>query len=105
MLDTRHLQHLITDEQLQHFDEQGYLILEDVLPQGLVKELEVPVDRIHQEYLDEKGQAARYSNFFYRDFLGRGPMFIDLLDWYKTFPKVWGILGWNIYSYHSHLIV
>ena len=34
MLDKRHLQHLITDEQLQHFDEQGYLILEDVLPQA-----------------------------------------------------------------------
>ncbi len=105
MLDKRHLQHLITDEQLQHFDAQGYLILEDVLPQGLVKELEAPVDQIHQEYLDEKGPTARHSNFFYRDFLGRDQLFVDLLDWYKTFPKVWGILGWNIYSYHSHLIV
>ena len=70
-----------------------------------MKELEEPVDQIHQEYLDEKGPTAQHSNFFYRDFLGRDPMFIDLLDWYKTFPKVWGILGWNIYSYHSHLIV
>ena len=105
MLDKRHLQHLITDEQLQHFNDQGYLILENVLPLSLVKELEVPVDQIHQEYLDEKGPTARHSNFFYRDFLGRNQLFVDLLDWYKTFPKVWGILGWNIYSYHSHVIV
>ena len=64
MLDKRHLQHLITDEQLQHFNEQGYLIVENVLPHSLVTELEAPVDRIHQEHLDEKGPTARHSNFF-----------------------------------------
>jgi ectoine hydroxylase-related dioxygenase (phytanoyl-CoA dioxygenase family) len=46
-----------------------------------------------------------HKNFFYPNFLGRDQLFVNLLDWYKTFPKVWGILGWNIYSYHSHLII
>lgn len=105
MIDKRHLQHLITDEQLQQFNQQGYLIVENALPHSLVTELEDPVDQIHQEHLDGKGPTARHQNFFYRDFLGRDQLFVNLLDWYKTFPKVWGILGWNIYSYHSHLIV
>jgi hypothetical protein len=26
-------------------------------------------------------------------------------DWPRVFPKVWGILGWNIYVYHTHLDV
>ena len=105
MLDKRHLQHLITDEQLQQFNEQGYLIVENALPHSLVTKLEDRVDRIHQEHLDDKDPTARHTNFFYRDFLGRDQLFVNLLDWHTTFPKVWGILGWNVYSYHSHLIV
>ena len=105
MLDERHLQHLISEEQLQHFDQQGYLIVENALPQSLVSELEGCVDRIHQEQLDEKEVTTEPKNFFYRDFLGRDLRLTNLLDWYRTFPKIWGILGWNIYSYHSHLIV
>src|SRR5205814_3343636 len=27
------------------------------------------------------------------------------IDWPRIFPKVWGILGWNIYVYHTHLDV
>ena len=30
---------------------------------------------------------------------------MPLLDWYKTFPKVWGILGWHIQLYHTHMTV
>ena len=37
------------------------------------------------------------------NFAGKEQCFIDLLDNPKTFPKIWGILGWNIYLYHSHL--
>jgi hypothetical protein len=29
----------------------------------------------------------------------------NLVDYDKILPKVWGILGWNIYLYHAHLIV
>ena len=39
------------------------------------------------------------------DFIGRNPIYLKLLDWHKTFPKVWGVLGWNVKLYHSHLIV
>lgn len=111
MLDKHHLQHLITEEQLQQFNEQGYLVVENALPHDLVKELENRTDQIHQEHLDSgwdphtKSQLTSHKNFFYPNFLGRDQIFVNLLDWYKIFPKVWGILGWNIYSYHSHFIV
>ena len=37
------------------------------------------------------------------DFVGKDELFLELLDWPKTFPKVWGILSWHIQLYHSHL--
>ncbi len=111
MLDERHLQHQITEDELQQFNELGYLIVEDALPEELVKKLEKRVDEIHQEHLDSgwnphtKSATASNKTFFFPNFLGNHALFTNILDWYKVFPKVWGILGWNIYSYHSHLIV
>ena len=32
-------------------------------------------------------------------------LFLDLLDWPRIFPKVWGLLGWNTQLYHSHMTV
>lgn len=39
------------------------------------------------------------------DILHKDPSLLDLVDLPTVFPKVWGILGWNFYSYHSHLDV
>ena len=111
MLDERHLQHQITDEQHQKLNEDGYFIVENALPLNLVERLETRVDRIYQDHLDAgydphtKNQMTEHSNFFYPNFLGTDQIFVNILDWHKTFPKVWGILGWNIYSYHSHFII
>ena len=40
-----------------------------------------------------------------RDLIGRDDHLLELLGWYKTFPKVWGILGCHIQLYHTHLNV
>ncbi len=111
MLDERHLQHQITDEQLSALNTDGYLLVEDALPLELVVQLEQRIDAIYKMHLDaeydpyRKQRMTRHDNFFYPNFLGKDQLFINVLDWYKTFPKVWGILGWNIYSYHSHFII
>lgn len=111
MLDERHLQHQITDEQFCALNSDGYFIVEDALPLELVVELEKRVDAIYKVHLDaeydpyRKNQMTQHDNFFYPNFLGKDQLFVNVLDWYKTFPKVWGILGWNIYSYHSHFII
>jgi ectoine hydroxylase-related dioxygenase (phytanoyl-CoA dioxygenase family) len=39
------------------------------------------------------------------DFIGKDDAFLELIDWPKTFAKVWGILGWNIHLYHTHIII
>ena len=111
MLDERHLQHQITDKQLCALNSDGYFIVEDAIPMELVVQLEERVDSIYKVHLDaeydpyRKKQMTPHDNFFYPNFLGKDQLFINVLDWYKTFPKVWGILGWNIYSYHSHFII
>ena len=110
MLDERHLQHQITDEQLSALNTDGYFIVEDALPLELVVALEKRIDAIYNVHLNaeydpyRKSQMTSHDNFFYPNFLGKDQLFINILDYHKTFPKVWGILGWNIYSYHSHFI-
>ncbi len=111
MLDERHLQHQITAEQLRGLNEEGYFIVENALPLALVERLENRVDSIYQAHLDAgydaytKKPLTETQNFFYPNVLGKDQLFVNILDWYKTFPKVWGALGWNIYCYHSHLII
>jgi ectoine hydroxylase-related dioxygenase (phytanoyl-CoA dioxygenase family) len=102
MLDERHLEFVITDDERRHFDELGYLVVEDAIPTELVQALEKRVDAIYDEEVSS-GRLPANASLFYPNFLCRDPLFVDLLDWHTTFPKVWGILGWNIYSYHSHL--
>ncbi len=112
MLDERHLDHQLTDEERTFFEEQGYLVVKAALPMDTVKQLEELVDWFwaHPPH-DDRDIRAHYPpadpnrNVFFPNFLWRDPQFLELLDWPQTFPKVWGILGWNIYSYHSHFIV
>lgn len=111
MLDDRHVKHQITSEELSALNDDGYFIVENALPLELVVQLEQRIDAIYKTHLaaeydpHTKRQLNRNSNFFYPNFLGKDQMFLNILDWYRTFPKVWGILGWNIYSYHSHFII
>ena len=37
--------------------------------------------------------------------VGLDAAFVDLIDHPTTFPKVWGILGWNIFLHNTHLML
>ena len=95
------LEHSLTDQQKTHFEERGYLHLEQVLSRGQIDALEAATDRIW------KAEKARglgpEQNLFYPNFVGSEQCFLDLLDHPGVFPVVWGLLGWNIQLYHSHL--
>ena len=39
------------------------------------------------------------------DIVGRDPRLLRLVDHPRIFPKIWGIMGWNIALYHSHYTV
>jgi hypothetical protein len=103
MLDESCLQYRLTEEERRAFEETGMLAIEDALSPEQVAQGTAIVDRIFEAKLAE-GQDPRKA-LFYPNFIPDDPFFADLVDYEKVLPKVWGILGWNIYLYHAHLIV
>jgi len=100
-MDAQCLQHLITPDQRRHFEEQGFLILPQVLSEAQVAALTEAVDRI---WAEEQAKGLKPDqNLFHPNFVGRDPLFAGLVDHPPILPIVWGLLGWNIYLYHSHL--
>ena len=101
-MDTACLDYCLTHEERLQFEKNGFFIVEDALPPQLVDDLNAVLDRLEAKYRPEQnlGPHERCNIF---DFIGKDDLFLELLDWYKTFPKVWGILGWHIQLYHSHL--
>ncbi len=103
-MDRSWLQHALTVDEERRFAEQGYMIIEDAIPQELVARATAVVDKITAAEKAREGLGASDGiNIF--DFIGQNDVFLELLDYPTTFPKVWGILGWNIQLYHSHTII
>jgi ectoine hydroxylase len=102
-MDTSCLQYSLTDEERRIFNETGYLIIENALSAEQVAALTEEVDRI-SEYKYNEGHDSQKA-MFYTDFIKDHQLFLDLVTYEKILPKVWGILGWNIYMYHTHMIV
>jgi len=94
------LEHRLTDEERLAINEKGFLIVDDALPPAKVEELTEALDRLYAE--KRTAGLGPHENLFFPNFVGRDDAFVELVDWPITFPKVWGILGWNIQLYHSH---
>ncbi len=102
-MDVSCLQYCLTESERSQFEETGYLIVEDALPEPLVRDLNRAADLLVEQYRTEHDVDAHTKvNPF--DFIGKDDVFLDLLDWPRTFPKVWGILGWHIQLYHTHMM-
>ena len=99
-MDITSLNHRLTDAERSAFEKQGYFIVKDALPPDLVKKVEAAMDRLNAEYRSLKN-CGPHDPLGIHDFIGKDPVFLDLLDWPKTFLKVCDILGWNIQLYHS----
>jgi ectoine hydroxylase-related dioxygenase (phytanoyl-CoA dioxygenase family) len=103
-MDERCLDHLLTEEERLAFDRDGYLIVRDAISASMVDAYLEVTDRVVAERRKEKGQGpGEVVNIL--DFISRDESYLDLIDCPTTFPKVWGILGWNIQLYHTHVIV
>ncbi len=102
-MDTSCLQYRLTDQERQAFNETGYLIVEDALSPGQISALTEVTDQVYAQKV-AAGHDPKKA-LFYPNFIPDSPLFADLVDYEKILPKVWGILGWNIYLYHAHLIV
>src|SRR5690242_8710770 len=91
----------LTDDERRFFNEQGYLIVPDALDRPMIDRLIHAVDRVDARERTPKFGSERLLS--YANILPEDDAFVDLIDWPRVFPKVWGILGWNIYVYHTHL--
>lgn len=98
------LENCLTETECQTFEENGFLIVENALSPKIVENLTAAVDRFDAEYRSTK-ELSPYDRLHMLDFVAKDVQFFDLIDWYKTFPKVWGILGWHIQLYLSHMDV
>ncbi len=99
----------ISPEQRAHFDQQGYLVVEDALSSEQLEHYLSLHERIYQEEL-RSGRLAPIGGATNRPgamhtfgFVLRDPSYLELLDLPTTFPLVVGLLGWNIYMYHCHI--
>ena len=102
-MDPRCLDFCMTDAQREHFDQLGYLIVEDAIDSEMVGHLLEAGDRVDarerkRRELDRNQIMAKFRTIVEDD------VFLELLDWPRTFPLIWDILGWNVQHYISHLI-
>lgn len=97
------LQYRLTNAERNTFNETGYLQLDNVLEPERVVALTELADAIHSRQVAQGFDPK--TGLFYPNFIPESPMFQELVDFDRVLPKVWGILGWNIYLYHAHLIV
>jgi ectoine hydroxylase-related dioxygenase (phytanoyl-CoA dioxygenase family) len=103
-MDPSCLTHRLTAEEATQFKRDGYFIVENALPPELIDKLVKAVDRVDKEERARMGKGPNERINHY-DFIGKDDLFLELLDWPKTFPKVWGLMGWHIQLYHTHLTV
>ena len=94
----------LTPEQQEFFDDNGYLVIENALPQDVVAEIDAEIDEIYAgEERAERLEAGGKLNM--RNCIVQHDAFLKLLDWPTTVPLAWGILNWNIQMITSQLIV
>ena len=97
------LDYSMTDAQRDHFDQQGYLIVEDALDSKMVGCLQEAADRVDAQERKNRAIAPNEIMAKFRTIVEED-IFLELLDWPRTFPLIWDILGWNVQHYISHLI-
>ena len=99
------LDYCLTKEEGDKFERDGFLVVKNVLPIPIIENLIEAVDIVTEKVDAVGGRHKQVIDVVkaYVDFVGKDDIFLDLVDWYKVFPKVWGILGWNIHLYVTHI--
>lgn len=97
------LQYRMTDTQRDFFDQEGYLIVENALDTEMTEHLIAAGDRVDRREREQRGLKPNQLLSKFRTIV-EDEIFLELLDWPKTFPLIWDVLGWNVQHYISHLI-
>lgn len=94
------LQYRLTADERDFFNANGYLVVENALDPAMNARLLAAVDRVDAR---ERTDANRQKLLSVTNIVHEDPALVELIDHPTTYPKVWGILGWNTYLYHSHI--
>ena len=101
-MDSSCLQYALTEAERLEFAQRGYLVFDEMLPPDVVDALVEVSDRVDAEERQKRG-VGPYDRLTVRDMVWRDERYLDLVDWPRALPKVWGTLGWNIQIYHTVL--
>ncbi|MBS11375.1 MAG: hypothetical protein CME19_07220 [Gemmatimonadetes bacterium] len=99
-MDRRCLKYRLKDNEKAFFEKNGYLVIPDALTKDRVRTVRNALDKVYAR--ERRKGLGSHETLHTRDFFKDDKCFVDLIDYYKTLPKVWGILGWNIHLYLAH---
>ncbi len=97
-------EHLLDSDERDAFEGDGFLLVPGALDSRTVESL-VALAREEDERYRHQAGVGPHHVLNLHDLVARNPGWLELCDWRTTFPKVWGILGWNIQLFHTQLIV
>jgi hypothetical protein len=103
-VDPAALAHRLTTVERDQFEREGFLHLRGVLDRVTVERLHDAASVEDAAFRNRAGVGPHHV-LNQHDLVGRDDVWLDLVDWPTTFPKVWGILGWHIQLFHTQLIV
>ena len=95
---------VLSSEQKQFVDNNGYLLIKNALPPDVVAEIDAAVDEVYAKQ-EEAGNLEANGKLNLRNCITHHEAFLQLLDWHRSFPYACGVLNWNIQMITSHLIV
>ena len=106
-MDADCLRHSLTTAEEEAFERDGYLHVEGALSPDHAANLVAVIDRLHRDgrLVPPETYAGVTNRVQHLNAVGLAPAFVDLIDHPTTFPKVWGILGWNIFLHNTHLML
>jgi ectoine hydroxylase len=97
-------EHDLTTDERSRFERDGFLLLPGALDPGTVERLRACTTALDADYRSQPGVGPHHVLNLH-DLVHRDASFLELVDWPSTFPKAYGVLGWNIQLFHTQLIV
>ena len=98
------IDHLLTDDEHTRFERDGVITLPGALDADAVARLRALAETEFATFQAEPGRSP-FALLNQHDLIGRDDAYLEFIDWPTTFPKVFGVLGWNIQLFHSQLVV
>jgi len=86
------------------FERDGFVVLPGALDEDTVGRLRAQAARLDAAFRARPG-INRHAVLNRHDLIGLDEVFLELVDWPATFPKVVDLLGWNIQLFHTQLVV